>query len=139
MHQVVIIALPLAVLAWARSVRVTIAFAVATAVMWVSAAVLADWFFNQPEIFATLVFAYFLLPFVIAPICGVLAAVLIGPPRHLFASGCAAVAGCIGAIAVIGAAGPIVDLRECFHMMAAPTLLAICAATLVAVLAQRRV
>ena len=139
MHPIGLVAIAVSVLGWARSARVTIAFGVATAAMWVSAAMLAHWFFNQPEIFATLVFAYFLLPFVIAPVCGVLAAVLIGPPRHLFAAGSAAVAGCIGAIAVIGAAGPIVDMPECFRDMAGPAVLSICAATLVAVLSQRRV
>src|SRR5262245_34941810 len=139
MPPAALVVLSLIILAWARSWRVTVAFAVATAATWVCAAVMAHWFFNQPEIFATLVFAYFLLPFVIAPLGGVLAAVLIGPPRHLFAAGAAAVAGCIGAIAVIGAAGPIVDMPECFRDMAAPAILSICAATLVAVLSQRRV
>lgn len=139
MHPTGLVVIALAVLGWARSARVTVAFAVATAAMWVCAAVLAHWFFNQPEIFATLVFAYFLLPFVIAPLGGVLAAALIGPPRHLFAAGCAAVAGCLGAIAMVRAAGPIVDMPECFRDMAGPAVLAICAACLAAVLAQRRV
>jgi hypothetical protein len=109
--------------------------------MWTSSAFLADWFFNQPEIFATLVFAYFLLPFVIAPLAGTLAGLLVGGSRHLFACAGAGIAGCIAALVVMSTscAGPVVGLRECFREMAAPAIFSTSAAIFVAALARRRI
>lgn len=136
-----LIAVPLVVIAWARSTRVTLGLVLTALAMWTSAAVLAHWFFNQPEIFATLVFAYVILPFVIAPLSGVLAALLIGAPRHWFVCAGAAVLGCIGALVVIAGAstGPVVGMRECFREMASPAILSSSAAALTAFLAKRRV
>jgi len=140
MLHVALVAVPLAVIVWGRSSRVAAGLVLTATSMWIIAAVLAHWFFNQPEIFATLVFAYFVLPFVLAPVTGVLAALVIGAPRHWFACAGAGVLGCVGALLVIGAAasGPVVGMRECFHEMAAPAILSASAAALTAALAKRR-
>lgn len=140
MPLLALIAVPLLVIAWARSARVTLGLAVTAAAMWTSAAVLAHWFFNQPEIFATLVFAYLLLPFVLAPLTGVLAALLIGARRHWFACAGAGVLGCVAGLVLIAGAssGPIVSMRECFREMAGPALLSASASALTAALAKRR-
>lgn len=140
LNWVVLVVAPLSVLLWARSTRLAVALVVSGFAMWTCAAVLEHWFLNQPEIFASLLFAYFLLPFVLAPLTGVGLAVLAGPPRHLFASGGAAMIGCIAGMFFWSSidTGPIVDMRDCWRDMAGPTSLAVSTAGFVAFLAQRR-
>lgn len=57
-------------LAFAGTVRAAIGLVVGALAMWIVAAHAEHWFSNQPEIYAHLVFAYFVLPFVIAPSTG---------------------------------------------------------------------
>lgn len=107
-------------LAFAGTVRAAIGLVVGALAMWIVAAHAEHWFSNQPEIYAHLVFAYFVLPFVIAPSTGALVGLTLGRPRSLHAQ------------------SRVCRLRDCFREMAAPSVLAASAAVGVTRLARRR-
>lgn len=118
------------------------AFLISATSMWVVAAIVEHWFMSQPEIFAWLFFGYVVLPFMIAPATGVLAALLVGPPRSLFASVFGAVVGCIVGLIIMHAVmsrSSYYDVSECLRDMAIPALSTALAAVWAAALAQRRV
>ena len=122
--------------------RVRLAIIVTTLVTWTSAALLECFIATTwDDLIPTLVFFFIILPLVIAPGAGVLATVLVGPPRHFFPSVCAAIAGCVAGMVLnqYRPSSPFDLLDECFRQMAAPTILAACAAALVASIANRRV
>jgi hypothetical protein len=127
-------------LAFAGTVRAGLGLVVGAIAMWIAASYAEHWFFNQPEIYAHLVFAYFVLPVVIAPSTGIVVGLTLGPPRHLVSCALAACAGCVaGLLVTSNYAQDNPQLRDCFRDMAAPSVLAAAAAVFVTRLARRRV
>ena len=124
MEAVALFAAPAAALWLARSVR--------------AVPVLEGWAFDGWDVYTPLLFTFFLLPLVVAPLTGVTASALLGPPRSLFACGAAACAGCV--VGMIISPFPSADgsLELCLRDMAAPADLAASFAVLVGALGQRR-
>jgi len=138
-EAIALFAAPAAALWLARSVRAVRALVLAGLAMWGAAALLEAGLYGGDDVYLWLLFTFFFLPLVVAPLTGVLASLLLGPPRSLFACGAAACVGCVIGMIVSPFPSAEVSLRLCLRDMAAPADLAASFAVLVGALGQRRV
>ncbi len=110
-----------------------------TIVLAAPASVLATYhFLNEPEFIAALLLLWFVLPFVIAPLAGVVAGLAFGRPYALFAPALGAIAGAWLGIWLTSAVRATESLQECALMVAPIVVWMTCGAVLVGALAKRR-